>query len=695
MATGEYFNSTLQNNGVFRRELMAGWIEYQMQQVIKTNPADDDLQNNIHSNFDFGLIPSADIIDKAIDQYSVIKGKNGFAAMYPNYANRNDMDIGFSMVNNLGESDANGQFSRYSNMELPIYHLTGWWDIFIDGQISTYNNIIKNTGVKTKSNQKLVIGPWTHGTIGKDSVTDQVFPKSVFDLRIMGNLANSEDKLSEVFKGEVAAWLRYLLNYNPENFLGEPKVLIPESNLWQNLGAYDVRIPSKDYYITYADFMNFISGHKGLSAIQAEIKQGSNTMFYSIDVPADESNQAAGSQPFSNPVVPDINFAQVPNVRFYIPGPVNDGIAKNESEGNYWAGSDEFPLTKNVEDHTLFLHSNGSLNSNIPTLSEPPQNYEHNPDDPVITVGGGNLAILTPSKDRLSAGPMNYADPGLATLTMDRADVLQFETAALQSPLTIAGIPKAKIFVSSTPESTSSGETDTDFFVRILDVYPDGKEFFVVEGAVNARARDYVRSLALGNENINLPYSNINIGQTYELEFNLLPIAYCFGYEHKIKVLISSSNWPRYQSNPNLPMGNGEFFRREPKDGKSYSFNGIIMFPRKATQNLYFSPNEPSQIILPKFNGTPLAFEENEKIIDDFILDVFPNPTADLLHIQLNKSGNYNCFLYNIMGQEMLSVKINDSSQSKINLQDFPKGVYVIFVVNQKQQKAIRKVLVF
>ena len=47
-------------------------------------------------------------------------------------------------VNEYGYGDSLGQYSRYSNMELPIYHLGGWWDIFINGQIDTYNFLMNN-----------------------------------------------------------------------------------------------------------------------------------------------------------------------------------------------------------------------------------------------------------------------------------------------------------------------------------------------------------------------------------------------------------------------------------------------------------------------------------------------------------------------------------------------------------------------
>lgn len=62
--------------------------------------------------------------------------------------------------------------------------------------------------------------------------------------------------------------------------------------------------------------------------------------------------------------------------------------------------------------------------------------------------------------------------------------------------------------------------TDTVFFVRKVDVYPDGAEYFVVEGAINARTRVYAKSLLDKEEDINTLFSNIEIGEVYGYAFN-------------------------------------------------------------------------------------------------------------------------------------------------------------------------------
>jgi predicted acyl esterase len=62
--------------------------------------------------------------------------------------------------------------SRYTNIQVPVYNLTGWWDIFIDGQIQTWQYLMKYLPDSLKKYQKLLIGPWAHQTIGTRSTGD-------------------------------------------------------------------------------------------------------------------------------------------------------------------------------------------------------------------------------------------------------------------------------------------------------------------------------------------------------------------------------------------------------------------------------------------------------------------------------------------------------------------------------------------
>ena len=154
VATNEHFNSVLQHNGVFRQALVQGWLTGQLLDNVDTIPSDTDIQNSVHSIFDYGNMSGEDVINTAVDYITTVKDHNGYTGMYPNFAYRTDANANFAPVNEQGESDPNGQYNRYSNMELPMYHLTGWWDIFIDGQLETYQHIMENTNDHTQANQK-------------------------------------------------------------------------------------------------------------------------------------------------------------------------------------------------------------------------------------------------------------------------------------------------------------------------------------------------------------------------------------------------------------------------------------------------------------------------------------------------------------------------------------------------------------
>ncbi len=693
VATLEYFNGVVQQNGVFRQALIVNWLTGQMEDVAVINHEDDDMQNNIHSTYDFGELPPLDVINLSIDQFCSYPDENGFTAMYPNYKLRADLDASFANIDENGESAITGNFSRYSNLEVPSYHLTGWWDIFIDGQIDTYHQIMEHTSAENQQMQKLVIGPWSHATIGMDSVGDMRFPASVFDVNILyGDISDNTDniRVDKIVESEVLSWMRDRLNYQAENYLLEPKVLIPESNDWQEYGPYQLRIPAENYYVRFPNFVNYITGHQDLINMPVELLTPDTLLLFTIDIEADTSIQVPNSNPVDDPATSIIDFTQVKNIRYYVPGPVNDHISENDNVGNYWFETDDFPLVSGVEWQAFYLHSNGNIDQEISKTKEQELEYVHFPDDPVFTIGGGNLTLRTPVINKTNSGPIDLSNPIYAPLTMDRADVLQFETDLIEDSLCIMGYSKVKLFVSSTVGG--GGPTDTDFFIRILDVYPDGRQFFVVEGAINARAREYAASIVDGEVNNEAVYSNIESGRVYELEFQMLPIAYTFGHQHRLKVLISSSNYPRYQSNPNLPIEEGEFFRRDIGDGQVYEYNGVEMAPREAKQTLFFGSSYSTQIILPVFTGNESDVEEVHASTKFNIL-IYSNPTKGNMTYSIEKPGRYLMNLRSLSGKIILQEYVNGNSIQYIETKGLAKGVYLLEISDEMNFREVRKLV--
>ena len=688
----EFYKSTGYQNGCLRDGLVTGWLRGQIKDTRDDlMNIDVDINDSIHSSKDYGTPDKFDAANKAIDHFVTVRYEGSACGYYPNSIGRSDMDASKAPVDINGESDKNGTYSRYKNIEVPTFHVAGWWDIFVDGSMETHKFIQDNITQK-KNLQKIIIGPWAHQTIASTKTGDKTYPKNVTDItRIdISNIgADGEINIAEIAKSELISWFRYNLNYNGYNKVGEPKVLIPKSNKWQKplpqLPQLEVRFPSEDYKIQFADLLNFILGEKSLKQVPVEIKLGALIIPFKLDLPdLGPILQGFGTAGVFEGI-PRYDYTTIPSIRYYVTGASSDD-GKISYAGNYWMGTEEFP-PNDIQWHSLYLHQNGKMNFSKPTVDEGYKTYVHKPDDPIFTVGGGNMIENTPQGDRSSQGQMNYADTNFAKFTMDREGVVKFETDILTDSLSIVGFPKYKIYAKSNPGNTTSGPTDCDFFVRILDVYPDGKEFFVVEGAVNARAREFAKSIAVGAENDNAPFSNIDIGKMYEYYFQGYPIAYTFAEGHKIKVLISSSNYPRFQACANVPIMPNEFFRRKPADGRTYFYNGTEYAPRISVQRIAFSDQYPTQVELPVFGRSNIltAIKKPNNIKPNWDANLFPNPTDGKFSVFINKNGDYIATVFNMLGEKLLTKEIN--SESIFDLHEFAKGQYLLEIMDTKNEQ--------
>ncbi|MHA1199757.1 MAG: CocE/NonD family hydrolase [Candidatus Heimdallarchaeaceae archaeon] len=203
-----------------------------------------------------------------------------------------------------------------------------------------------------------------------------------------------------------------------------------------------------------------------------------------------------------------------PNVTYYL----TSSLPYNPSQlGNNWYQSDDWPVASTPFD--FYLHSNYSLLDNPSIAVEDSLSYLYDPNVPVETIGGGNLA--------LPAGIYDQASLEL------RDDVLSFSTEVLTEPLTIVGQMEATIYVSSNC-------TDTDFTVKITDVFPDNSSMLVTDTIVRARNRNSITN-----------WEFLTPGEIYEISIPLDSTAYLFNEGHRFRVDISSSNYQRFETNPN------------------------------------------------------------------------------------------------------------------------------------------------
>ncbi|HET9918615.1 MAG TPA: CocE/NonD family hydrolase [Ktedonobacteraceae bacterium] len=198
---------------------------------------------------------------------------------------------------------------------------------------------------------------------------------------------------------------------------------------------------------------------------------------------------------------------------------------------NAWRDEQEWPLARAV-DTPYYLHSNGkanSLNGDGMLSTEKPGDetadaYTYDPADPVITRGGALL--MAPE---FPAGPFDQRP------TEGRQDVLVYTTPALEQDTEVTGPISVHLWaVSDAP--------DTDFVARLIDVHPDGYAQNLADGIIRARYRNFASGKAP---------SLIEPGKAYEYDIDLWATSNVFKAGHCIRLDVTSSNFPRWDRNPN------------------------------------------------------------------------------------------------------------------------------------------------
>lgn len=225
---------------------------------------------------------------------------------------------------------------------------------------------------------------------------------------------------------------------------------------------------------------------------------------------------------------------------------------------NRWASFDEYEAT---EASTWFLHSKGNANSahGDGTLNtedpgvEPPDSYIYDPDDPVPTVGGSVVMH--------GVGPQGPLDQRRVER---RTDVLVYTSPALEHPLSILGSVQMILWAMTSAR-------DTDFTAKLAEVLPDGRAWLITDGIVRARFRS----------SLSEP-EHIEPGEPFRYEIRMGWTGLTIQKGHRLRVEISSSNFPRFDRNSNT----GD---PPPHDSSSVP----------AHQTILHSATYPSQLVLP------------------------------------------------------------------------------------------------
>jgi predicted acyl esterase len=248
----------------------------------------------------------------------------------------------------------------------------------------------------------------------------------------------------------------------------------------------------------------------------------------------------------------DNGITDMPKVQYYLMG-------KNE-----WKSADSWPVP-GVHFEKVFLSSNGDANSRSgdgtlafesPTTSSV-DSFVYDPGSPVPSLGGHSCCTGTNTE----AGAYDQSTIEL------RDDVLVYTSAVLEEGLEVTGPLKVVLQVSSSAP-------DTDFTAKLVDVYPDGRAFNVEEGALRMRYREGF------DKNLRM-----QPGEIYEVQLDLHVTSNYFGPGHRIRLDISSSNFPRWERNLNT-------------GGNNYDEAEFV----SAENQVHHSPARPSYILLPVVN---------------------------------------------------------------------------------------------
>ncbi|MBS0210143.1 MAG: CocE/NonD family hydrolase [Planctomycetes bacterium] len=262
-------------------------------------------------------------------------------------------------------------------------------------------------------------------------------------------------------------------------------------------------------------------------------------------------------------------------VRVFVMG-TGDGKKTDDgrlNHGGSWRDEEDWPL-KRAKPVNYFLQPEGKLSTSAPRGNGGATSFLFDPKNPVPTIGGnissGDGIMLQGGWDQRGGKHVwNFQEPIPLSA---RNDVLVFQTEPLEQDVEVTGELEVKLWVSSTV-------FDTDFTAKLIDVYPPSEDFpggfdlNIVDGILRMRFRDSLR------EESTAPLRRLEV---YPITIRLYPTSNVFKKGHRIRVDVSSSNYPRFDVNPNT----GEPLNEQ---------RSLI----EAMNRVHHNRAEPSHIVLP------------------------------------------------------------------------------------------------
>lgn len=212
-----------------------------------------------------------------------------------------------------------------------------------------------------------------------------------------------------------------------------------------------------------------------------------------------------------------------------------------------WRVAADWPVPE-AKQTAFYLGSGGTLSSQAPQQASQPDRYSYDPHDPTPTVGGSIVSYVYP--------------PGSVDVNsvQQRPDVRVYTTAPLEQDLDVVGPLRMILYASSSA-------LDTDFVARLSDVFPDGRAIQLQSGILRARYRNLEGEPEL-----------LEPGRIYRFEIDMWATANRFKAGHRLRVDISSADFPHFDRNSNR--------------------GGEPRAPIPAQQTIYHDPEHPSHLLV-------------------------------------------------------------------------------------------------
>ncbi|MFC7518849.1 CocE/NonD family hydrolase [Herbaspirillum sp. GCM10030257] len=270
----------------------------------------------------------------------------------------------------------------------------------------------------------------------------------------------------------------------------------------------------------------------------------------------------------------DSEEESMPKVRIFVMG---GGSGRRNTDGRLdhggrWRNEEGWPIKDAVET-AYYLQRDGSLSASPPNLAIAVRGYNYDPLRPVPTIGGavtsGEPLMFGGAFDQREGPEIFGAKEPYRPLSM-RPDVLVFETEPLEEDVEVTGPVAAHLWISSDC-------LDTDFTIKLIDVYPcsadypKGYAMNLTDGILRTRYRESWETPSM-----------MTPGEVYKIHIEAFPTSNLFKKGHRIRVDVSSSNFPKFDCNPNT--------------GDPEGVSGEV---RVASNRVYMDSNRPSHVVLP------------------------------------------------------------------------------------------------